>query len=146
MNARESISAVRLLLAAFPKQSFSEDTVMLWARSIQKFEMRDVGEATLVMAEREDWVPSLAEWVEAIRDERDHRVREERKALPAPVKVGSYYPLAQFLRDHPEMGERVKELQESAYRQPGAGENPIVAALAFMLREELVPDRKDDPR
>lgn len=139
MKPAESLRAVAVLAAFYPSAQFPEQTIGLWAQSIQKFELTDALEAAQILGEGGKWTPALAEWVQAIRECRDDRLRRERLALPEPRTPRSYYPFALFLHEHPAEAEIVKGLEDSQFVPEGKGaENAIVPTLAELLDSEFV--------
>ena len=127
-----------MLFAYRPNLRPPEETVALWAQTVQKFDIGDALEAAQILGEGSRWVPVLPEFTDAIRQCRDDRIRRERTALPAPRTPRSYYPFALFLRENPEQGEIVASLDATAFAPDrGCGKNVITSTLADMLESEM---------
>jgi hypothetical protein len=137
MKPADSIRAVAVLFAYYPAAKPPDETIPLWAQSIQKFELGDALEAAQILGESGKWTPALAEWIDACTQCRNDRVVHERTALPEGP-APTYYPFALFLHEHEAEALRVKALDATAFAPDrGCGVNAITSTLAEMLESEM---------
>lgn len=136
---------VAVLIAYRPSSDWPEQSIALWAQSIQRFEMQDALEAARILGEGGRWTPVLADFLDAIRDCQNVRQARERVALP-PAAPPTYYPFALFLHENGDAAERVKALEATAFHHEVKGaENAIVPTLAEILSGEM-PETKEEAR
>jgi hypothetical protein len=129
MKTSEAVRLIAMLAAAF-RQEVSEETAALWANEVSKSEVVDVVEAIQIAMTSGRFMPSLAEFMDLIRDCRNVRLAGERSALPDPVAALPKYTFAQFLADHPDQAERVKRLTDHP--------SLVASALTQLLLDEGV--------
>lgn len=107
MTQPEALRIVAML-TAYHRQELSNETALLWAQEIVEFELEDAMEATRLLGIAVKFMPSLATFIEAIRECRNERRAKEGNR---PMLQQPYYPFTQYLAEHPEMIERAKALQ-----------------------------------
>jgi hypothetical protein len=98
-----------MLAAYFPGRTMAEETSQLWEREILGYDQRDGINAARELGSMSKFMPSLAEFVDAVREERNRRVISETLALP-PSGAVVFCSMEQFLRERPDMQERVRKL------------------------------------
>ena len=115
------------MFAYFPGKDPTPETAALWAVELLPYELEDGMEAAKVLGSMGKFMPSLSEYIDGIREERNHRIVPE-PALPSygdllmaasPVDDigappgwprGGAVTLVEFLRSRPDMADRVKKL------------------------------------
>lgn len=107
MTEPEALRLVAMLTSYF-RQELSDETAMLWAHELVAYEIRDGMEAAQILGTAGRFMPSLAEFVDAIRDCRNVRLRREAPALPARYERG--ITLAEHLAANPDQRERVARM------------------------------------
>ena len=106
MTTAEALGLISVLASYF-RTELSDETGIVWSRSLVQWELRDGLEAAAILGEGLRFMPSLREFEDAIRDIRSHRLVSETPALPEPG--GPYCGPVQFLREtDPETRERGK--------------------------------------
>lgn len=132
-----SAEAVRLIamLGAYYSREIGEDTAGLWAQSLVEFEVQDGMEAVHILGAGGRFLPSLADLTDTIRECRNDRLLAARSALPV-ASDGRGVTLGAFLRDNPDMAERVKALDDVPEKTGPAGA-AVRDALAKILEAGL---------
>lgn len=129
MTLSEAARLVHMFKQFWPSASMPKETAALWAHEIQRYDPMDVAEAAGLLGESRQWMPSLAEFIEGIKECRRDRLGAEAPAeLPHPDDLS----FAEFLHRNPEWAERVKTIAEkltSKYTASGA----IKDALTKMI-------------
>lgn len=111
MRESDAARIVSMLAAYFPGRTMAEESAQLWEREIVEFDQRDGINAARELGAMSKFMPSLAEFADAIREERNRRVISETLALPeVPAGLVVFCTMEQFLRDRPDMQERVRKL------------------------------------
>ena len=131
MTPADSMRVVAMLFAYRPNLKPPEETVMLWARSIQRYEREDAIEAAQILGEGGRWTPVLADFLDAIVECLNDRINRERKALPATTpgallmasnpcddegvpatyaQGGPALTIAEYLKRRPDMRDRAAKL------------------------------------
>lgn len=111
MKESDAARVVSMLAAYFPGKDITDETAVLWERQVAEFEQQDAVAAAESLGTMGRFMPSLAEFVDAIREERNHRLIARALTLPEPVPYPSdACTFEEFLRDRPDMQERVKKL------------------------------------
>lgn len=132
MTDAESLRLVAMLTSYF-RQELSDETAVLWARELRSFEPVDGMEAAQILGTMGRFMPSLAEFVDAVRDCRNQRLKREVPALPPSHDYrGRPYTLAEHLATHPDDDAKVRGLALK-HRD----ENMIYHTLATVLRGEV---------
>lgn len=135
MTDADALRVVAVLTSYF-RQELSDETAVLWARSLRPYEVEDAQEAAVVLGQGLRFMPALAEFVIAVQECRTDRLERQRRGLPEPTRL--YYPLALFLHEHPVMGERVKALEATQFVPGLKGvHSAIVPTLADVLASEM---------
>lgn len=130
--------AIRLvaMLAAYWRTDVPDETAALWANRLIEFETQDGMEAAHIIGGSGRFFPSLADFVDTIRECRRDRILAEHRELPAESHPRAFYPFAQFLADYPEWADRVRALDDKT--RPFPGEKPCTdLGLEMMLEGEL---------
>lgn len=85
MRDSDAIRACAVLFAYFPRKDASDippETLKLWAKEIVPYDLGDALEASETLGTMGRFMPSLAEFVDTIRDCRNARMVRDQKALP----------------------------------------------------------------
>jgi hypothetical protein len=94
MKESEAVRVVATL-AGYYGRELGDDVALLWARELTGWEFVDGLEAARM----------LAELISLTREAKRERLERGAAALPAETEEG--VPLAEFIRDNPELGERL---------------------------------------
>ena len=101
MNKPEAIRVIAALASYFPAREMPSETATLWAGGIDKYELTDALEAVETMGTMGRFMPSLAEFVEAIRDCQRHRLekRNVRSLAEEGQGSGPFLSMTEWLAD-----------------------------------------------
>lgn len=129
MTQPEALRLVGMLFGYFPSaKELSKETVALWANDLLAYEVVDGMEAAHTFGTMNRYPPSLADYIEGIKDERQHRLAQtpallshegslQMAAHPADdlgtgpgYAIGGALTIEQFLRSRPDIAARVKRL------------------------------------
>lgn len=135
MTNAEALRVVAMFAAYF-RQELSDETAVLWAQEMTPFELQDAMEAARVLGLVGGFNFTISSLVDSTRDERDHRLTEERKALP-PGAHPAYYPFSQFLAENPDMERRVRALPLRERHEHKGAECVGCSALESVLIAEV---------
>jgi hypothetical protein len=142
MNLSEAARLIHLFSEYWPSAPLTKENVALWARAIDRYDPTDVAEAAALLGESRQWMPSLAEFIEGIKECRRDRLMAEAKArpvlTPSTDDMNEPCSFAEFLRDFPEWRERVLALGDKQTPEDRRvyGQHPIVAGLGYLIETD----------
>lgn len=113
MKPSEAARLVAVLAAYWPGTDVRDETAQLWENELLPFEITDGMEAARLFGRSGMFMPSLAEFLDGIRECRNDRLREERAALPPPRASEEYISLTEYLHRNPEKIPIVENFQGS---------------------------------
>lgn len=145
MRESEAARVVSMLAAYFPGRKMADETQQLWEREVAAYELEDASEAARALGAFSQYMPSLAGFLDAIREERNRRVISKTLSLPPAGARSGGMTFSQFLAERPDMRQRVEALVSDTSKVPaflGGGASVAQLGLVALLEGELKGVRK----
>lgn len=98
---RESDAArVVAMVGTYWGRDIAPDQTALWVREIAPYQLEDGIEAARMLGAASRFLPSLREFIDAIREVRNDRLRSERDARGLPPGDARYVSFADWIADY----------------------------------------------